>query len=64
MALSFSKRLTRKYRKVVVTYMCRYDDRFYRRTFKDCTLIQASNVFKAFARVYGWLFIGYYVENY
>lgn len=64
MALSFSKRLTRKYRKVVVTYMCRYDDRFHRRTFKDCTLLQASNVFKAFARAYGWLFIGYYVENY
>lgn len=59
MAHSFSKR----YRKVVVTYM---DDdyNFHQKTFKDCSLIEASDVFKAYAVAFGWTFLEYFTFDY
>ena len=36
-----------------------FEDCFHVKTFKDCSLIEASNVFKAYARAFGWTFLSY-----
>ncbi len=60
---SLSKHYSKRRRKIVVSYM---DSgfRFHHKTFSDCTLIEASNVYKAFARVFGWRYIGYTTYDY
>lgn len=64
MARSIYKHYTHKYRKVIVTYMTWLDGNFHHKTFKDCTLIEASNVYKAMSRVFNWFYIGYSVVDY
>ncbi len=51
------------YRKVIVRYMD-YNYDLHVKTFKDCTLIEASDVFKAYARAYGWTFLSYDTVDY
>ena len=41
MAHSFYKRYLRKYRKVVIGYVSSVDGRYHRKTFNDCTVIEA-----------------------
>lgn len=41
-----------------------YNDDFHVTTFKDCTLIEASDVFKAYACAYGWTFLSYETIDY
>lgn len=41
-----------------------FEDRFHVKTFKDCSLIEASNVFKAYALVFGWTFLSYETFDY
>lgn len=41
-----------------------FDDRFHVKTFKDCTLIEASDVFKAYAVSFGWTFLSYETFDY
>lgn len=63
MAHFFSKKYLKRYRKVIVRYMD-FDDRFHVKTFKDCTLIEASDVFKAYAVSFGWTFLSYETFDY
>lgn len=63
MAHSFSKKYLKRYRKVIVRYMD-YNCTLHCKTFKDCTLIEASEVYKAYALAYGWSFLGYETFDY
>lgn len=63
MAHSFFSIYSKKYCRVIVRYMD-YNDDFHVKTFKDCTLIEASYVFKAYARAYGWTFLSYDTVDY
>lgn len=49
-------------RRVVVTY--EKGGKFHRKTFKDCSIIQASDLFKVLALIYDWTYIDYYFEDY
>ncbi|EGF53960.1 hypothetical protein HMPREF9445_00697 [Bacteroides clarus YIT 12056] len=48
---------------MIVHYMD-YNNCFHRKTFKDCTLIEASDVFKAYAVSFGWTFLSYETFDY
>lgn len=41
-----------------------FEDCFRVKTFKDCSLVEASNVFKAYALAYGWTFLSYETIDY
>lgn len=64
MAHSFYKRYLRKYRKVVISYVSSVDGNYHRKTFKDCTVIEAMNVFNAMAKNWQWFFIGFDTIDY
>lgn len=63
MAHFFLKKYSKQFRMIKVHYMD-FEDRFHVKTFKDCSLIEASNVFKAYARVFGWTFLSYETFDY
>jgi hypothetical protein len=63
MAHSFFKQYSKRYRKVIVRYVD-FNECFHVKIFKDCSLIEASDVFKAYARAYGWIFLSYDVFDY
>lgn len=63
MAHSFFKQYSKRYRKVIVRY-ADFNEYFHVKTFKDCSLIEASNVFKAYARAFGWTFLSYETFDY
>ena len=63
MAHSFFKQYSKQFRMIKVHYMD-FEDRFRVKTFKDCSLIEASNVFNAYARVFGWTFLSYETFDY
>lgn len=63
MAHSFLKQYSKKYRKVIVRY-ADFNECFHVKTFKDCSLIEASNFFKAYARAFGWTFLSYETFDY
>lgn len=63
MAHFFSKKYSKRFRKVIVRYMD-YNYDLHVKTFKDCTLIEASDVFKAYARAYCWTFLSYDTVDY
>lgn len=64
MALSIFKRYCCKYRKVVIGYIASSDGCYHRKTFKDCTVIEAFNVFNAMAKVWHWYYCGYQIFKY
>jgi len=41
-----------------------FEDCFHVKTFKDCSLVEASDVFKAYARAFGWTFLSYETFDY
>lgn len=61
--LIFNKNLL-KYRKVVISYIASSDGRFHRKTFKDCTVIEAFNVFNVMSGVWKWYYCGYEIFEY
>lgn len=63
MAHSFLKQYSKQFRMIKVHYMD-FEDRFHVKTFKDCSLIEASNVFKVYARAFGWTFLSYETFDY
>lgn len=63
MEYSFLKQYLKRYRKVIVRY-ADFNEFFHVKTFKDCSLIEASNVFKAYAFAYGWTFLSYETIDY
>lgn len=63
MAHSFLKQYSKRYRKVIVRY-ADFNECFHMKIFKDCSLIEASNVFKAYARAFGWTFLSYETFDY
>uniref|UniRef100_A0AAU8AWP6 Uncharacterized protein n=1 Tax=Dulem virus 231 TaxID=3145708 RepID=A0AAU8AWP6_9VIRU len=64
MAHSFYKRYLRKYRKVVISHVASTDGNYHRKTFKDCTVVEAMNVFNAMAKSWQWFFIGFDTVEY
>lgn len=41
-----------------------FENCFHVKTFKDCSLVEASDVFKAYARAFGWIFLSYETFDY
>lgn len=64
MAHSFYKRYLRKYRKVVIGYVSSVDGCYHRKTFNDCTVVEALDVFNAMAHVWQWLYVGFETFEY
>lgn len=60
MAHSFLKQYSKQFRMIKVHYMD-FEDRFHVKTFKDCSLIEASNVFDCRLMA---LYLMYYVYEY
>lgn len=63
MAHSFYRQYSKRYRKVIVRYVDS-NECFRVKTFKDCTLVEASDVFKAYSLAYGWTFLSYETIDY
>lgn len=63
MAHSFLKHYSKRFRMIKVYYMD-FADCFHVKTFKDCSLVEASDVFKAYARALGWTFLSYETFDY
>ena len=63
MAQVFYRKYSKRYREVIVRYLD-FEDRFHVKIFKDCTISDASDVFRAYARVYGWTFLSYETVDY
>lgn len=41
-----------------------FEDCSHVKTFKDCSLVEASDVFKAYACAFGWTFLSYETFDY
>lgn len=63
MAHSFLKQYSKRFRMIKVHYMD-FEDCFHVKTFKDCSLVEASDVFKACACAFGWTFLSYETFDY
>lgn len=63
MAHSFLKQYSKRFRMIKVRYMD-FEDCFHVKTFKDCSLVEASDVFKAYACAFGWTFLSYETFDY
>lgn len=63
MAHSFLKQYSKQFRMIKVHYMD-FEDCSHVKTFKDCSLVEASDVFKAYACAFGWTFLSYETFDY
>lgn len=63
MAHFFLKQYSKQFRMIKVHYMD-FEDCFHVMTFKDCSLVEASDVFKTYACAFGWTFLSYETFDY
>lgn len=59
-----SKRVSLKYRRVIIYFVSLYDGRVHRKIFKDCTLFEALAVFYAMVDLHCWTCVDYYCIKY
>ena len=63
MAHSFYRQYSKRYRKVIVRYVDS-NECFRVKSFKDCTLVEVFDVFKAYVLACGWTFLSYETIDY